>query len=349
MKVRNPIDRRRFIAGSLVAATALPTARAADPGTRIKAGFLGTAYSHFRDKFALLRQSTDFELVGLCEEDDEVRARGPKDARWLTREELFAAAEVIVVESAVQDHARHAKLALEAGRHVHLEKPPADTLPAFLELLDVAEAKRRVLQIGYMWRYNPGIQSALEAARQGWLGRVFLVRATMNTLLGAEERRNWAQFPGGAMFEQGCHLIDPLVRLLGRPLKVTPFLNRSGLHPDDLADNTIAVMEFEQAMGLVTCAPLQPNAGAHRFFEILGTQGTARVQPLEPPGLILDLARPAGPYSSGRQEIALPAYRRYVDEFRDLAAAIRGEKALPVSPAEERVVQESLLRATRML
>lgn len=88
------------------------------------AGFLGTGYSHFRDKHLLLRESADFELVGLCEEDATVRARGPAGARWLTRGELLEAAEVVVVESGVREHARFAKLALEAGRHVHV-KPPA--------------------------------------------------------------------------------------------------------------------------------------------------------------------------------------------------------------------------------
>ena len=343
-----PLSRRRFAALAATACAAVPLVRGADAPRRIKAGFLGSGYSHFRDKHALLRASADFELVGLCEEDAAVRARGPADARWLTQAQLLAEAEVVVVESAVHDHARFARLALAAGRHVHLEKPPADTLAAFRELIDLAAARQRVLQIGYMWRYNPGINAALEAARAGWLGRVYLVRATMNTLVGPEERRSWARFPGGAMFEQGCHLIDPLVRLLGRPAGVTPFLKHSGELPDGLADNTVAVFEFDHALGIVTSAPLQPNAGPQRFFEILGTGGSARVQPLEPPALQVDLAAAAGPYRAGRQEVALPAYRRYVDEFVALAAAVRGERALPVTPEQELQVQETLMRACGM-
>lgn len=338
-----PLSRRAFLAAAAVATAAF--AAEPVPARRLRAGFLGTGYSHFRDKHALLKDSPDFELVGLCEEDADVREKGPADARWLTREELLAAAEVIIVESAVRDHSRHARLALEAGRHVHLEKPPAATLREFRELVELARRKELLLQIGYMWRYNPGLARAIEAAEKGWLGEVFLVRATMNTLLDDARRPEWAEFAGGAMFEQGSHLVDAVVRTLGAPAKVTPFLQHRRAPADLLADNTVAVLEYPRALAIVTSAPLQPNAGPHRFFEILGTQGTARVQPLEPPTLSLDLAAAAGPYAKGRQDVPLPAFRRYLDEFRDLAAAIRGERPLPVGLDRELEIQAALMQA----
>ena len=322
---------------------------AAESLPRIKVGILGTGHSHFKDKHQLLRDSPEWELVGLCEESEAVRVKGPAGARWLSAAELFATVDVVVVESAVQQHASDTKRALLAGKHVHVEKPPADTLGALRELLDIATEKKRILQIGYMWRYNPGINAALEAARQGWLGDVYLVRATMNTLGGAEQRWEWARFRGGAMFEQGCHLIDPLIRLLGKPLKVTPYLKHSAVTDDQLADNTVAVFEFARAMGIITSAPLQPNAGPQRFFEVLGANGTARVQPLEPPTLTIDLGKAAGPYRAGKQEVKLAEYRRYVDEFAALALAVRGNKLLPVAPAQELEIQEALLRACEML
>jgi predicted dehydrogenase len=345
------MNRRRFLQASMVGAAAgvngyLGGAEA--PPARIKIGFLGTAHAHFREKLKVVRESPDFDLVGLCEENETARAKGPTDGSWMTRDALFGATEVIVVESAVRDHAAHAKAALAAGKHVHVEKPPAPTLQSLRELLELAREKRRLLQIGYMWRHNPGINAALEAAREGWLGAVFLVRAAMNTLGGDAQRLEWGEFPGGAMFEQGCHLIDALVRLLGKPSKVSPFLKHHGANGDSLADNTVAVFEFPRALGIITSAPLQPNAGPHRCFEVIGSNGTARVQPLEPPGLTLDLARPAGPYPAGVQEVKLPVYRRYVDEFAALAAAIRARKPLSVSSEEELTIHETLLRACEM-
>jgi predicted dehydrogenase len=344
-------NRREFLSASLaLAATCLPQNQIqnAETSRKIAVGFLGVGYSHFRDKHKLVSESNDWRLVGLCEEDAAVRAKGPAGARWLSAEQLFAEAEVVVVESAVKDHARYAKRALLANRHVHVEKPPADTLEGFRELIRLAGEKKLLLQVGYMWRYNPGINAVLEAARKGWLGDVYLVRATMNTQAGPEQRREWERFRGGAMFEQGCHLIDPLVRLLGKPGKVTPILKHSSAIDDSLADNTVAVFEFPRALGVITSAPLQPNAGPHRFFEALGTNGTARVQPLEPPTLAVELAKAAGPYAAGKQEVKLPPYRRYVDEFAALAQSLREGKPLPFTAEEELNVQEALMRACEM-
>ena len=73
-----------------------------------------------------MRESADFELVGMVEAAEAVREPFAKlGAQFISRDELFARAEVVVVDSAVADHARDAKLALTAGKHVHVEKPLA--------------------------------------------------------------------------------------------------------------------------------------------------------------------------------------------------------------------------------
>lgn len=345
------MNRREFVVcGSAavagMAASLIPAAEA--PPAKIKIGFLGGAHSHALEKWKTVRALDEYELVGLCEESLQVREAFSKfGAKVLSREELFARCEVVAVESAVRNHARDARLALEAGKHVHIEKPPAVTLNECKELVRLAREKKRLLQTGYMWRFHPGIDRAIEAAQRGWLGEVFLIRGTINTLVDAKRRPEWAEFKGGTMFELGCHLIDAVVRTLGQPAKVTTHLQRRG--GDDLADNCVSVFEFPKTQAIVTSATIQPNAFAQRSFEILGTNGMARVQPIEPPTLTFDLAKPAGPYKAGAQEIDLPAYRRYLPEFTELAASIRSGQPLSVSPDTELVVQETLLRACEML
>jgi len=312
---------------------------------RIRIGFLGVAHSHATEKLKVAQENTAFDLIGVHEPDESVRHRfAAANVTFVSQSELLERAEAVVVESAVADHARQARLALEAGKHVHIEKPPTASLAELRALIQLAKERNRLLQVGYMWRFNPGFNVALEAARQGRLGNIYLVRATMNTVVDAAKRPEWSPFPGGAMFEQGCHLIDALVRLMGRPERVTPFLKTHGGN-DTLADNCVAVFEFPRALGIITNATMQPNAFAHRFFEVLGTNGTARLQPIEPPKVQIDLAKAAGPYSAGSQSVELPPYRRYVGEFNELADAIRNGKSLSVTPEQELMVQETLVRA----
>jgi len=341
------MKRRDFIFATASAALATAASIRAAETRRIRVGFLGVMHSHALEKFRILREAADYELIGICEESEKAREPFTKlGAKFISQDDLLNRAELIVVESAVRDHARYAKLALAAGKHVHVEKPPAATLRECEELVNLAREKKLLLQTGYMWRFHSGLNAAIEAARNGWLGEVFLVRAQINTHIDASRRPGWAEFKGGSMFELGCHLIDAVVRLLGRPTRVTPHLQRRG--GDNLADNCVAIFEFAKAQAIVTSSVLQPNAFAHRFFEILGTNGTARVQPIEPPSLTFDLAKAAGPYQAGAQKIDLPAYRRYVGDFAELASAQRGEKPLRVTLDEELRVQEALLRACEM-
>jgi len=107
--------------------------------------------------------------------------------------------------------------------------------------------------------------------------------------------------------------------------------------------------QFDRALGIVTNSTWQPNAHAHRSFEVLGERGTAVLRPIEPPTLVLDLTRVAGPYTAGSQTIQLPDYQRYVGDFAELAAAVRGAKLLSATLDEELLVQEWLLRACEMI
>lgn len=267
----NQVNRRRFLQAAITSSVALspPPRLGAWQKPKIKAGFLGAAHSHALAKWKLLSASPDFEVVGLADDSPEVRSRYEKlGANIISVEQLLRTADAVIVESAVRDHARHANTALSAGKHVHVEKPPAVTMKEMIGLADLARKGKRALQVGYMWRYHPGFTVLFEAARKGWLGDISMVRGTINTSLAPDQRGHWAQFKGGVMFELGCHLIDPMVRLLGPPLAIKPTLRHHASVEDDLNDNNAVVFEFKRALGVITNSTHQPNAFAHRSFEV---------------------------------------------------------------------------------
>lgn len=337
------MNRREFLASS--------AAWTAAPAPPLRIAFLGAGHSHAFEKAKVVRENRDFELVGVWDEDPAVRAQFEQaGVKLLSRDAILSdpSIPVVAVESGVKDHAAHARMALEAGKHVHLEKPPSTDLASFRSLSALAVRKRLRLQMGYMWRYHPGINAAVEAARKGWLGDVFLVRGTINTFIPRERRSEFAMFRGGQMFELGCHLIDPMVRLLGLPRGVTPFLRKHGGVRDALADNTAAVFDYGRALGIVSSSALEPGANRHRAFEIFGSNGAAVVRPLEPPQLEIDLEKAAGPYVAGIQKPKLAPFRRYVADFAELAEAIRTDRPLAITPEEDLIVHEALLLASQM-
>lgn len=339
------INRRAFLA------TAASCAVLPAESQPIGLGFLGASYSHFKGKFHVVRGSSDWHLIGIAESDPKIRAQLEKaGVTLLSRQELLDHPDirVIAVESDVPDHAPDGKAVLEAGKHLHLEKAPAANMGDFRDVVNLARSRQRLLQVGYMWRYHPGINRALEAAKAGWLGSIYLVRASISNQLAPDRRAEWGRFKGGPMFELGGHVIDPMVRLMGRPSNVSPILHKELPLDDELHDNTLATLEWEHAVGVVHACDLQPDSNRHRAFEVFGTNGCAIVNPIEPPSVSIDLAKAAGPYQKGIQTLPMPTYERFVDDFADLARAARGEGSLKVTLDQDLLVEEVLLRCSGM-
>jgi predicted dehydrogenase len=337
--------RRHFLA--VAAAAGSPAVRAA--AGPIPIGILGLQHAHALGKFKLIRESPDWKLTGVAETQADLQAQvRSAGVPLVTRAELLRDPniQVIAVESDVPDHGADGLAVLQAGKHLHLEKAPAADMKTFERIVRTARERKRVLQTGYMWRYNPAFVRVVEAAREGWLGQIYQVRASMSNLLAAERRAEWARFEGGVMYEFGGHILDPILRILGRPNRVTPILKKAA---DGLVDNAVATLEWKNAIGIIQAANTQPYSDRHRALEVYGTNGAAIVNPIEAPVLNLDLQKAAGPYKAGRQAVPLPPYKRYEEDLAELAAFVRGDRPQKFPAEDDLLLQEVLLRCCGMM
>jgi predicted dehydrogenase len=241
-------------------------------------------------KIRVLQESAEWELVGVAEPHTGWRSRrsgerGWQEVRWCSEGELLddPTIRMIAVEADVPNLLPLAEKVIGAGKHLHLDKPAGADLAYFRRILDSAEKQGLVVQMGYMFRYNPGFDLLRRAVREGWLGRINVIHGSINSDIPAASREALAFHPGGMMLELCPHLIDMLVLLMGRPERITPFLRHDGTCDDSLADNTLAVMEYPQARAIIECFATEANAFARRRFEVIGDRGTFVLQPLEPP------------------------------------------------------------------
>ena len=69
--------------------------------------------------------------------------------------------------------------------------------------------------MGYVYRYNPGFKFIFKAVKEGLLGDIVEVDGVMSKKVNDATRQQLARYPGGTMFELGCHLIDELSTLGG--------------------------------------------------------------------------------------------------------------------------------------
>ena len=319
---------------------------------KIRVGMVGTGHAHAPGKLAVLKASADYEVVGVCEADTERRAGRAReksfaDVRWVSEDSLLSdkTVQAIAVEGLVRDNVPAARRAIEAGKHVHLEKPGGTSLKEFQALLRAAFERRLIVQMGYMFRYNPAFQLLFRAAREGWLGDIFFIRGRMGTSVSPDTRRGLAEYRGGMMFELGGHLLDPVVALLGAPKKITPFLRADAGLPDGLADNTLAVFEFDRAAAALESAAMEVEPFPHRSLAVYGTRGTVIIEPLEPPALQLCLSAPVAGFKKGWQTVPMENRPRYIGDFEELAACIRSGSPLSSSREHDLRVQEALLKA----
>ena len=163
-------------------------------------------------------------------------------------------------------------------------------------------------------------------------------------------RKELAEYQGGAMFELGCHLIDPLLHIMQRPAKVTGFMKRTQPEKDSLFDNTLAVFEFEKATATIRSAVVEVEGSSRRQFVVCGTEGTVAMLPLEPARLELTLRTSRGDFRRGKQVVDLPRSRgRYHGAWTDFAKVILGEKDHEFSNAHDLSVQHAILTASGSL
>jgi predicted dehydrogenase len=149
------------------------------------------------------------------------------------------------------------------------------------------------------------------------------------------------------MFELGCHLIDALVTVLGKPDAVTSHGRRIRPELDNLLDSQLAVFDYPQATATIQACAVEVEGEKRRQFTVCGTEGTIDIRPLEPPKLLLALSKPKGTYRKGYQEVTLPAMPgRYDDHLIELARIVRGEKQSEYPPEHDLLVQELVLRAS---
>lgn len=126
----------------------------------------------------------------------------------------FLKSDIDVVNVSVGNvlHKKYAVAALQAGKHVFLEKPMAMNAKEAADINAAAKKARKVLQIGMVRRFTPQAQVIRDCYTKGMLGEVYHVRAVLMRRRGIPGLGGWfttmAQSGGGPMIDLGVHWFD---------------------------------------------------------------------------------------------------------------------------------------------
>lgn len=329
----------------------------------LRLGMLGMWHTHAD---GIVRQAAEhpqeFTFVGFYDRDPQVVAQRRK--QWQPRlgnlrvfekpEQLLQQPlDGIVVEGRVHENVALARLAVEQGKPVLLEKPAGDNYEDYRRLVDQAQRKHVHVQMIYLFRYMSAVQEMLQRARKGELGRIYHFRARLPKDLASYQRfvEELAPYKGGMFFEMAGHVIDMMIAILGTPRQTTPFLahhHRQG--PAEYIDNGVAIFGYPHAWGIIEVPALEVAPHSRRI-EVFGTEGALVIPHLGSGHLANRNVQPIEVYRTGQDDwrtIELPARPLQISDLREFALVSAGKKRPDFSLEHDLAVQETLLRASGM-
>lgn len=300
-----------------------------------------------------VRAIEDAELVGVCDvvEDraralaEEFGARGHfTDVHDLARVE---GVDVVVVGVPSGLHHATALAAIEAGRHVIVEKPIDITLERADAMITAAREAGVLLSVVSQKRYEPASQHLKAAVDSGRFGRIAFADVSVKWWRTPEyyARGGWkgtkAMDGGGALINQSVHQIDLLQWIMGPARSVYGRID-TRVHQIEAEDTAAAVVEFEcGALGVIQGSTAS-YPGHPASLSVTGERGSARLED----GSLTEwkfageeqleagvLARFSGVSGSGGGDPASISSRGHELQFRDVIDALRTGRA-PLSDGE---------------
>jgi predicted dehydrogenase len=248
-------------------------------------GHNGTAHLHAH------RELGKSEIVALCDRNPERLAAAGQEfgvEALYTDDRFFAhpGLEAVSINTGDAFHREPFVKALQAGKHLLIEKPLANTEEDVLAMVEARRAAdpRLKVQVGYILRFNPVYGAIHRLAREGRLGDVYYMEGDYihNLLYQAEQTdaltgRNWYLEEEIPMVGGGSHPLDLLRWISGKQVvRVWTYGNHvafPAMHADDCQ---VALFGFEDGTIAKVAALYAPRCAMAPFYNlrVYGTSGT---------------------------------------------------------------------------
>jgi predicted dehydrogenase len=215
---------------------------------------------------------------------DEAHRAYPATRTYRSVDELLRdpKIELVVVATPNETHYGFAKQALEAGKHVVVDKPFAETSAQAEELIALAKKQGKVLAPFHNRRWDGDFLTVKKVLAEGQLGRLVTFESHFDRFKPIPRGHSWkesAHPANGMLMDLGPHLVDQALALFGLPALVTASVrtDREGSTIEDAFD---IILTYEKL--LVVCrASMLACLAAPRFL-LHGTAGSFRKWGLDP-------------------------------------------------------------------
>ena len=191
--------------------------------------------------------------------------------------------DVVCICTPSGQHAEQAIACARAGKHILVEKPMALTLDDADAMIREADEAGVYMSVALQRRTDPLFMRIKAALDGGDLGDLTLASVVLPYYRDqayynqAEWRGTWALDGGGVLMNQGIHIVDLLVWMMGDPVEVRAFADT--LHRDvEVEDTLSASLRFQNGALATITATTTVGGGAPHRLEIYGTNGAVQVE-----------------------------------------------------------------------
>lgn len=141
--------------------------------------------------------------------------------------------------------------ALQAGKHVFCEKPPAFTAAEVEQIMAAEAASGRTLMYGFNHRHHAAVQHMKQELDNGSFGRVLWMRGRYGKSVDADFCTTWRSRKelagGGILIDQGIHMLDLFLYLGGDFDEVSAMVSSLYWNTPGIEDNVFAIMRDSQS------------------------------------------------------------------------------------------------------
>ncbi|KAF2095788.1 NAD binding Rossmann fold oxidoreductase [Rhizodiscina lignyota] len=330
-----------------------------------RVGMIGYGLSAKIFHIPYIQAIPSFKLQAICQRnpsnDDDAAKDHPDVTIHRTPEELIKDSEVdvVIIGTPPVTHLTLTKQALEAGKHVVVEKPFCPTAAECDELIKCAKDNDKVLTVFQNRRWDTDFLTLVELLRHESLGRIVEFETHFDRW-SPHAPQGWKgdQNPGqGVVYDLGSHLIDQVVNLFGMPKKITGFIHRQRQPPTDLEDSCTVLLHYNGMLAIVKASVMSLQLKQLRF-KVRGDSGGYKKYHLDPQepqlkaGMKLDHPHfgrePEEDYGiltvvDKDKEIVERRYPSldpvtYLGFYKSLASALLGQSPVPVEAKDARDV-----------
>ena len=202
-----------------------------------------------------------------------------------------AAVDVVVVASPNNTHLEVALAAIQAEKHVLIEKPLATTVDACLRLERAAsKSSDKIIGVGLEYRFMAPTLWLLDQVNRGIVGDVRLVTIIEHRFPFLDKVLSWNRFnenTGGTLVEKCCHFFDLMFQVMkSEPIAVFASSAERVNHVDesyggrqpDILDNAYVIVEFEGGKrGMLELCMFAEGTRDEQRITVVGDQGKAEV------------------------------------------------------------------------